>query len=238
MKTCFWPAMAMIVSLLFVAGCQSAEKKRSVLVEQHLKLAEQKNAMKDRSGAMKELNDVLAIDPESQSALVRRGRIFSDMGNDDAALRDFNSVLELNSANLAAYVGIAEVQKRQKDYAAALANLQKALELVPDMPGDTMDAETRDATRVIQAAIVMSRGEVYASTGEFDRAIQDFTHAIELRPELYRAYQLRANAYVATGDKKRALADLKVIRENSRDTDMLSRARQLTYELTAPEQTR
>ena len=45
-----------------------------------------------------------------------------------------------------------------------------------------------------------NRGNAYASKGDFDQAIDDYTKAIELKPDLVDAYHNRGIAYDKQGD--------------------------------------
>ena len=51
------------------------------------------------------------------------------------------------------------------------------------------------------------RGHVYSNKGDFDRAIADFTKALELNPNDMEAYNHRGHVYSNKGDFDRAIAD-------------------------------
>jgi Flp pilus assembly protein TadD len=52
-----------------------------------------------------------------------------------------------------------------------------------------------------------NRGNAYYSKGDFDRAIEDYNHAIQLSPQFNVAYNNRGNAYVAKRDYDQAVLD-------------------------------
>jgi tetratricopeptide (TPR) repeat protein len=54
----------------------------------------------------------------------------------------------------------------------------------------------------------VNRGIAYASSGDNQKAFQDFGQAIQLDPKLSTAYVDRAGAYLRTGDTDAAIADL------------------------------
>ena len=62
-------------------------------------------------------------------------------------------------------------------------------------------------TRADLAATYSNRGIIYASSGQFDRAIADHTTAIQLDPTSARAYINRANAQFRARRYAEALAD-------------------------------
>ncbi|MDR1252494.1 MAG: tetratricopeptide repeat protein [Treponema sp.] len=57
------------------------------------------------------------------------------------------------------------------------------------------------------AGTFLDRGITFASRGEFESAIADYTEAIRLAPNLATAYLNRANAYYDQGDYDRSAAD-------------------------------
>ena len=67
-------------------------------------------------------------------------------------------------------------------------------------PGDEGDVAAR-----VEA--LYKRGVAYAKKGEHDRAIEDFTRVIGLKPGLMEAYYNRGVSYGAKGDYDRAIAD-------------------------------
>ena len=83
----------------------------------------------------------------------------------------------------------------KQDMDGALADFNEAIRLDPNL-----------------AIAYMNRGVIYASKGEFDKAIGDETKAIELKPEKTEdqatAYSNRGTAYLAKGDLDKALADV------------------------------
>jgi tetratricopeptide (TPR) repeat protein len=52
-----------------------------------------------------------------------------------------------------------------------------------------------------------NRGGAYANKGDFDRAIADYTRAIDLKPDYAVAYYNRGFSYRHKGDDDRAIAD-------------------------------
>jgi tetratricopeptide (TPR) repeat protein len=53
-----------------------------------------------------------------------------------------------------------------------------------------------------------NRGDAYGLKGELDRAISDYTKAIELNPNYAPAYNGRGRAYTSKGDYAHAVADV------------------------------
>ena len=57
------------------------------------------------------------------------------------------------------------------------------------------------------AAFYLKRGEDFSGVHQYDRAIADYTTAIQLKPDYAEAYNDRGFAYYLTGDAERAIAD-------------------------------
>jgi lipoprotein NlpI len=57
------------------------------------------------------------------------------------------------------------------------------------------------------AELYLKRGEDFSGVHQYDRAIADFTTAIQLKPDYAEAYNDRGFAYYLKGDAERAIAD-------------------------------
>jgi tetratricopeptide (TPR) repeat protein len=57
------------------------------------------------------------------------------------------------------------------------------------------------------AEFYLKRGEEFSDDHQYDRAIADYTTAIQLRPDYAEAYNERGFAYYLKGDAERAIAD-------------------------------
>jgi Tfp pilus assembly protein PilF len=62
-------------------------------------------------------------------------------------------------------------------------------------------------TTTKRSTLTHKRGRAYLEICEYDRAITDFSKAIEIEPEYERAYVFRGIAYLKIGDKARCGAD-------------------------------
>ena len=82
-----------------------------------------------------------------------------------------------------------------KENDRALEDYNRALELAPDNP-----------------LTWNGRGVIYLRRKEYQKAIPDFTMAIQLRPTLAQPYENRAAAEKALGDLAGANADLSLAR--------------------------
>lgn len=137
------------------------------------------------------LNFTRAVDlkPDFADAYRMRARVFVAEYNPDPAIRDFSKVLALNPNDPSALAerGFAWLEK--KDYPNAIADADRAILFQPKSGrAYTLRATARRAI------------------GEAGKAIQDFTMAVQLDPNLENYFQ-RASTYQAMGENKLAIAD-------------------------------
>ena len=89
------------------------------------------------------------------------------------------------------YIGDSLLRKR--NYDAALAALNKALELDPD-----------------NATVLNSRGLAYSNKGEEDRALADFDLALQRRPNFSAPFNNRGLIYLRRGELQRAFDEFNI----------------------------
>lgn len=133
-----------------------------------LKLAEQGETEK----ALECFNAVIRESPSDPVLYVERAALLEQQGKIDAAIADYGAALKLDPQNPAYYNyrGLAWAQKGdalEKDYVMAVADFTAAITLAP-----------------AAAWAYANRGDVYAITMDFDKAVPDFKKAIELQTRL------------------------------------------------------
>lgn len=130
-------------------------------------------------------------DPQKIIAYIRRGRLHSQNGHFVRALADFDKAIKLEAGRSTRTEQSKAPSKREKDLSTA------------DIEGDP-----RPWLENLRAgAAYIDRGSTYIQQDDNDRAIADFTKAIELDPEGANAYNLRGVAYAAKLDFDLAIAD-------------------------------
>jgi tetratricopeptide (TPR) repeat protein len=130
--------------------------------------------------------------------LRKRGEAYWVLGNYRAAIADFTQVLAIEPGDVYAYGSRSACYNQLGEYPGAIADSTESTRLVPDYPGT-----------------YGTRGFAYMRTGAYAEAIADYSEAIRLHvrfpqlgvPLLRAYYEGRAQAYRASGDLARALAD-------------------------------
>lgn len=92
------------------------------------------------------------------------------------ALADYTQIIQLDPENVKAYRQRAALYKRLKDYRSALADYTRAIEIEPSEPG----ANNRYA-----AITYAERAYVRYDLGDGKGAVEDYLHALRIRPCLY-----------------------------------------------------
>jgi tetratricopeptide (TPR) repeat protein len=130
------------------------------------------------------------------TAHLRRATAYEELRRDfTRAIADYTEAIRLDTSNAAAYASRALVHARQGAHDRVIADIDRALQLDPNVFGE-------GAYRLFRA-----RGLAYFRRGAFDHAIADHTREIRLSPRFADGYLHRAAAHLAKKDLDRALAD-------------------------------
>lgn len=140
--------------------------------------------------ALSNFDQAIQQNPQKIIAYIRRGRLYSQRGEFARALPDFDKAIQLEAAGNAGEQSKASA-KTAKDPSTAEIQRDPRPWFENLRPG----------------AAYIERGRTYIQQEENDRAIADFTKAIELDPEGASAYNHRGVAYASKLDFDSAIAD-------------------------------
>ncbi|MEO8609919.1 MAG: tetratricopeptide repeat protein [Chloroflexota bacterium] len=168
------------------------------------------------------LNLAIQYNPFNLDLYRQRGTAHSAINDADEAIADFTQVLERNPDDARAYYARGSAYfLSQKHDDAALADFDRATELDPNL-----------------FYVYTTRSTLYMKLKDYPHAIADYTHIIELSPQIPKAfytsaaafydniYLYRGYAYSLNGDHTEAGADL--LRYASRDGTQIVDAGELT----------
>jgi tetratricopeptide (TPR) repeat protein len=133
---------------------------------------------------------------EMASAYLERGVAHRYLGHADQAIGDFQRAIDLDASLARAYSSLGSIYRDRGDTKSAVEQFSKSLAISPNV--DAM----------------FERGEMYEAIGEHQKAIDDFTAAIDgIRdaPYIYRARSLAKRnlgdiaGYEADRDQARAI---------------------------------
>ena len=144
------------------------------------------DVLKNFEMAFVNFDQAIKQDPQKIIAYIRRGRLHFQRGDLVRALADFDKAIELGAGKS---VGISS----KKEENPSPADIQRD-------PRPWFD-------NFRPGAAYIDRGRTYIQRDDNDRAIADFTKAIELDPEGANAYNHRGVAYANKLDFDSAIAD-------------------------------
>lgn len=133
--------------------------------------------------AIRELDSALVINANLADGYFIRSNAYDAKGNHDQAIKDYNTVLEINPD----YCDYDDGDLAIKDYNAAL-------KFEPN------DHQT-----------LTSRGNAYYSNKEYVLAIEDYTAALKSKPNDHEILRHRGDAYKASGNYDKVIEDLEAI---------------------------
>ena len=164
-------------------------------------------------------------DPTKKAKLYfDRGLSYAKKKDDDNAIADFDSAIELNPKNRDEYLYRGLSYLRKEDYDSAIDNFTKAIELNPKnrdeylyrglsyLRKEDYDSAIDNFTKAIELKPknrdeYFYRGRAYFGKEDYDSAIDNFTKAIELKPEDPDAWWWHGRTYLEKGDYDKAIAD-------------------------------
>ena len=113
--------------------------------------------------AAEAFTELVALAPDLTGAYGNRGLAYLNLGLDEAARDDFETVLQLDPEDPLGHSMLAEISRYQERFEDSLYHVTEALECNPDEP---------------HAYFV--RGWLFARAGQFDMAVEDLTRHLEL----------------------------------------------------------
>ncbi|MDE6048766.1 MAG: tetratricopeptide repeat protein, partial [Paramuribaculum sp.] len=148
--------------------------------------------IKDYEGAKKAYDTLLKAHPRFDNGYIGRARLKLETGDTLGAYEDAQKALEINKNAINAYLLKADVEiNKNKDYAAALSDMDEAIKIQPRYPG-----------------FFINRAFIRRNLDDYYGAISDYDYAIQLAPGDYVPFFNRALLYMEVRDFDRALKDL------------------------------
>jgi tetratricopeptide (TPR) repeat protein len=145
----------------------------------------------DHRRAVADLSTVIALDPGRVSAYQMRAASYLNLSQPTLAGEDLDMALRLSPQWVSGYTMRGTAYREQGKLQAALADFDMAVALDPC------------------AENYYQRGLTKESLSDYLRAIDDYTIALEVRPNWELAYRARARAHAALGDSNGAAGDIR-----------------------------
>ncbi len=150
--------------------------------------------------AIGDLNQAIALDPSNADFYIDRGRAWLSLNEHKRAIDDFTGAIRLNPDSQA-YLERGDVYTRMREYDKAIEDYERAVTLSPDAKAYAargalyhLSNRLSDAMNDFDNATMLDdsdpigyvqRGSVYQQQGNYKKAIDEYTKAIGLIPELF-----------------------------------------------------
>jgi TolB-like protein/Tfp pilus assembly protein PilF len=156
----------------------------------------------DWTGAGREFQAALGLDPSQITALIWQSLYFSATGENQEAIRSMQRAREIEplSCSVNLYLGMAQFHAGQYDL--ALRQLQQSIELDPNYYRP-----------------YLFFGRNLSAIDRHDEAIAAFEKALSLTPDNLEALAFLGSALAATGERRRALEIVKKLRAGEDKTE-------------------
>lgn len=165
---------------------------------------------RDFERAVADYSRLIALDAKDTDALMRRAVAYAGKKELDNTIADITKIIKLDPKNSNAFYQRAEAYLVKKDYRSAIADYSTAIALNPMLTGATFASLKKEQVSFGRGFSMMfyQRGSAYLETGDYHRAIVDFTDAIEVeRDPLAIFFEGRAAAQQKLGMTEKAIVD-------------------------------
>ena len=221
--------ITVVALLAIVAGLLALRLPQRLMVRRHMSEA-QVLKLDNPEAAIAKYSEAIEILPRSAQALANRGKLHFEVGDTEAALTDITEAIEQDSNN-ATYryergnfrFAVGDVQGAIEDYTQAISQDTNFVKAYINRGsaranwGDDKGA-VEDYTKAIElatdadteAAAYLNRCLSYSNLDNQMLALDDCTHAINLRPSHGLAYQNRGLVRRRLGDFPGSLKDYNI----------------------------
>jgi tetratricopeptide (TPR) repeat protein len=152
---------------------------------------------------------------------LNRGNIYYDRGEYSIAENDYNKVLEIDSLNNGALIGMGLISQANLELKKSLRYFDKAIQkektyegfmnraalkiCFPDYEGALSDLKEAFKINPYRTGVFNNRGVIFLNTGKYTEALENFNHALILDPESYHALLGIGRVNQALGNPNEAL---------------------------------
>lgn len=160
--------------------------------------------------ALAEYDKAIALSPRCATSYKNKGKLFAYRKDWKQSVELFSKAIALDSNDALSLAGrgvlYAQNARTPEDYRSAVKDLSRVIEITRDEPPDA------------NLYVFFWRGRAYVELKDYEKAIDDFDHAINIDPKNADAYLHRGHAYLQSLEFKLAVEDYaKAVELNPRD---------------------
>ncbi|MEM9776518.1 MAG: tetratricopeptide repeat protein, partial [Chloroflexota bacterium] len=185
-----------------VAAAMSDIDRKANLVDAYYELGQALYRLGDYQPSIDNFTEALTYaetDEDISRTLAERGFVYSELGEFDNALSDFDQSISLDPSLAIVYSYRSYVYVDQGNYEAAIADADQAIAL-----GDDLSENTR-------SAIFHAKASAMLNNGQYEEALVAATQSIELigesDPDTARTFSMRSRINRNLGNYEAAVAD-------------------------------
>ena len=178
---------------------------RPDLLEQRFRLADIRNALKDKDGYLADLEKLVEIDPHNPQTHRTLSDLHLGKGDTELAVKHLRTSLDLATGDLDDYLRLARMLQVHRDYEGVVSNTERAAILFPHSVEarylgalaksrlglhneaiaayENTEDMGKDGGMSLNANFQFEFGAAYEQADRFDEAAKKFRKALELVPE-------------------------------------------------------
>ncbi|WP_294629224.1 lipopolysaccharide assembly protein LapB [uncultured Bacteroides sp.] len=153
-------------ALMTIAHLTKAITLKDDFIEARLLRAETLLQLRQYNETMEDVDAVLALNPEEETAILLRGKVKEANGQTEEAEADYHLVTEINPFNEQAYLYAGQLYINQDRLPEAIGLFDEAIELNPNF-----------------AEAYKERGRARLLNGDKDGSVEDMKKSLELNPK-------------------------------------------------------
>jgi tetratricopeptide (TPR) repeat protein len=184
--------MILFSTILFLSACgvQKAKQQGNIAPPSHVELGKFYFSRGEYDNAAKAFSMALKSNPDNATLYFYHGQTLARLKLYAKAIDDFSHAINLKKDFIDAYINKALAYASISNFNEAHKILKLSLNFAHNNPG-----------------VFYNLGIIALKQKHYDYAINNFSQAIELKPNLTNAYVNRGVAYLKTGDSEKAVQD-------------------------------
>lgn len=160
----------LFLAVTVLMGCGKQQEKSAGELYQEALVFLTDLEKSDPVKAQEYLTKAITLDPNFTEAYVSRAEAHINLGNSEAAFKDFNKAIQLDPTYAEIYFNRGKIFAELEQYEKAFGDFNKTIQLKPDF-----------------AEVYFERGKIYFSLSAYKKASEDFNRTLSIAPNHTKA---------------------------------------------------